>query len=86
MRRGLAVAWGGPLVALALIWLLDLTHFVPASRPGLLVASGAGFLSVVLAAGLYLSRPDPATLRLTFTLQALGVVGLATGWLAAVAF
>jgi geranylgeranylglycerol-phosphate geranylgeranyltransferase len=86
LRRGLAVAWGAPLAVLALLWILALTRAVPARLDGLLVASGAGALSVALAAGLYARDPRPATLRLTFIIQALGVVALAVGWLAAVTF
>lgn len=86
MRRGLAVAWGTPPAALALIWILDLTRVVPAHLTGMLAATGATLLSVALAAGLYAWRSQPATLRITFIVQALGVVALATGWLAAAAF
>ena len=85
-RRGLAVAWAAPLASLVLLWALDVTGLVAARTPGMLVATGAAILSVALAAALYLLRPRPATLRLTFIVQALGVVALATGWLAAVAF
>lgn len=85
-RRGLAVAWGGPVLAIALLWLLDLTGLVPAMQQVMLAASGAGLLSVALALGLYQLRPEPDTLRLTFLIQAVGVVALAVGWLAAVAF
>lgn len=86
MRRGLIVAWGTPLAAVALLWGLDLARAVPAHPTGMLVATGAAVLSVGLAIVLYTRQPRPATLRYTFTIQALGVVALATGWLAAVAF
>jgi 4-hydroxybenzoate polyprenyltransferase len=86
MRLSLAAAWGLPLVTLALIWLLDLTSAVPAHLPWMLLATAASLLSVGLAAALFVRRPEPATLRTTFIIQALGVVGLGTGWLAAVAF
>jgi 4-hydroxybenzoate polyprenyltransferase len=85
-RRALAVAWGTPLAALVLLWALDGTGGVPAHLGGMLVATGAGLLSVAMAVALYTWRPRPATLRLTFIIQALGVVAMATGWLAAVAF
>jgi 4-hydroxybenzoate polyprenyltransferase len=85
-RRGLAVAWGGPILALCLLWLLDLSGVVPAALPAMLFATGAGVLSVILAIGLYQAHPVPATLRLTFLLQAAGVVAIGIGWLAAVAF
>jgi 4-hydroxybenzoate polyprenyltransferase len=86
MRRGLAVAWGTPLAALALIWALDLAGAVPAHLAGMLVATVGLILSIGLAAGLYALRPQLATLRVTFIVQALGVVTLTTGWLAAAAF
>ncbi|GAC1451126.1 MAG: hypothetical protein PVSMB4_10740 [Ktedonobacterales bacterium] len=86
MRWGLAVAWGTPLAAVALLWALALSRVVPAHTAGMLVATGAAVLSVGLAVALYRLWPRPATLRRTFIVQALGVVALATGWLAAVAF
>ena len=86
LRRGLAVAWGGPVVALALLWVLDGTGLVPAALPGMVLATVVGLLSVGVAIGLYVRHPAPATLRVTFLIQAVGVVGLGVGWLAAVAF
>lgn len=85
-RRGLAVAWGTPIVVLALLWALDLVGIVPAHLAGMLAATAAALLSTGCAVGLYTLRPRRATLRLTFIIQALGVVALATTWLAAVAF
>jgi 1,4-dihydroxy-2-naphthoate octaprenyltransferase len=86
MRWGLAVAWGLPIVTLALIWTLDLSGAVPARLPAMIAATAATLLSVGLAAALFVLRPHPGTLRITFIIQALGVAGLAMGWLAAVAF
>lgn len=86
MRRALVAAWGLPLVALALVWILDLVGVVPARPLGMVVATVAVLVSTALAIGLYALRPGPRTLRLTFFIQALGVVALATGWLAAAAF
>jgi len=85
LRRGLAVAWLAPVAALALIWALALTRIVPAGLAGMLVATAAVALSVGAAVALYVRKPQPATLKLTFYIQALGVVALAGGWLAAVA-
>ncbi len=85
LRWGLAVAWLAPVVALALIWTLALTRLVPAGLPGLLVATAAVALSLGVAVALYLRRPAPETLKLTFYIQALGVLVLGGGWLAAVA-
>ncbi|HEV7129782.1 MAG TPA: UbiA family prenyltransferase [Ktedonobacterales bacterium] len=86
VRRGLAVVWGTPVLALALLWTLDLTRVVPAHLAGMLVASGAAVVSVGVAVVLYAARPVAAMLHVTFIVQALGVVALATAWLAAVAF
>jgi 4-hydroxybenzoate polyprenyltransferase len=85
-RRGLLVAWAAPLVVLAAMLLLALTGLVPAHTAGMIVATAGGLLSVGLTYVLYRQRPQPATLRLTFTVQALGVLALAGGWIAAVAF
>lgn len=86
LRRGLALCWLTPPVALALLWALDLSGVVPARAPGMLVATAAALLSAGAAIALYRLRPSPATLRATFIVQALGVVALGAGWLAAVAF
>jgi hypothetical protein len=40
---------------------------------------------VGIAALLYFRRPDARTLRITFYIQALGVVAMASAWFAAVA-
>lgn len=85
-RRGLLVAWGTPLAVLAVIWALNLTGAVPARLIPLLAGTLAVAASVAAAMALYRRRAEPATLRLTFTLQALGMLGMVGGWLAAVAF
>jgi 4-hydroxybenzoate polyprenyltransferase len=85
-RRGLAVAWAAPPAALTLLWALDLSGAVPAHTPAMLLATAATILSVGAAVALYARNPRPPTLRLTFLIQALGVVALGTGWLAATAF
>lgn len=85
LRRGLAVTWLAPLLTLALMWLLALTRLVPAGPVGMLVASFAAIGTTAVAILLYLRRPTPTTLKLTFYMQALGVIGLAGGWLEAVA-
>jgi len=84
--RSLAVAWGLPLVTLILMWVLDLTGAAPAQLVGMLVASAATVLSIGLAVALFAQRPEPATLRSTFIIQALGAVALGAAWLSAVAF
>jgi 4-hydroxybenzoate polyprenyltransferase len=85
-RGSLAAAWGLPLVALLVIWVLHLSGAVPARAPGMAAATVATLLSIGAAIVLFTRRPEPATLRSTFIIQAVGVVGLGTGWLAAVAF
>jgi 4-hydroxybenzoate polyprenyltransferase len=85
-RRGLIVAWAAPVVVLAGMLLLALTSLVPAHTAGMIVAAAGALLSVGLTYVLYRQRPQPATLRLTFIIQAFGVLALAGGWIAAVAF
>jgi 4-hydroxybenzoate polyprenyltransferase len=86
LRFGIALAWGIPLLTLGAMWLLNLTGLVPAHSAGLIIASAGGILAALLPPLLYLRRPSPRTLRLTFLLQGLGVLALAGGWIAAAAF
>jgi len=85
LRRGLYAAWAAPVGVVILIWTLHLSRLAPAHLPALLVATAAGLLSVALAILLYLRKPLPVTLKVTFYVQALGVITLAGAWLAAVA-
>jgi len=86
LRWGITLAWGLPALVLASMWLLAITGAVPAHGVGLVIATAGGLLSAALPPVLYLRRPTPATLRLTFILQGLGTLALAGGWIAAVAF
>jgi 4-hydroxybenzoate polyprenyltransferase len=86
LRRGLAVAWGTPPLVFAGMLTLALTGIVPARLPGMLVAAAGALLSVLAAMLLYRANPQPATLRRTFLIQGVGVLLLAGGWIAAVAF
>jgi 4-hydroxybenzoate polyprenyltransferase len=86
LRAGLAIAWSAPLVLLVICWALDLTGAVPAHALPLLLASAVGIASVLLAAVRYRRRPTVDTLRLNFIMQTVGIIALAAGWLAAVAF
>jgi 4-hydroxybenzoate polyprenyltransferase len=86
LRRGLIVAWATPPLVLAGILVLSVTRIVPAHGLGLLLAAGAGIAVPALCLLLYRRRPLPSTLRTTFLLQGLGVIALAGGWIASVAF
>jgi 4-hydroxybenzoate polyprenyltransferase len=86
LRRGLIVTWITPLAVMALLWLLDLTRVVPARAAGMWIATAFAVASTAAAWLLYRARPTSQTLRTTFLIQAVGVVGLAVAWLAAVAF
>jgi 4-hydroxybenzoate polyprenyltransferase len=86
LRRGLLVAWGTPLLAVVFVWALHGFDIVPAHPLPLLAGSAVVVVSVALALLLYRRRPTAATLQRTFLAQALGILGLAAGWLAAVAF
>jgi 4-hydroxybenzoate polyprenyltransferase len=85
-RWGLRIVWSAPLFMLAVVWALALTGAVPARWPPLLAGTVAGVLATLLVIVRYQRRPTPQTLRLNFTIQAIGTVALAAGWLAAVAF
>jgi 4-hydroxybenzoate polyprenyltransferase len=86
LRWGAVLAWGLPLVVLAGMWLLQITGLVPAHGIGLVIASVGGLLSALLPPLLYRRSPRPATFRQSFILQGLGILMLAGGWIAAVAF
>jgi 4-hydroxybenzoate polyprenyltransferase len=84
-RRGVALAWITPPVVSGAMLALDVLDIVPARPLGLALAVAAALLSALLPLVLYARRPQLATLRTTFYVQALGVVALATAWFAAVA-
>lgn len=85
LRNGLAVVWVTlPLVYLAMA-LLDLFGIVPAQPLGLALAGVAATLPVAIAALLYFRTPDARTLRITFYIEALGVVAMSAAWFFAVA-
>jgi 4-hydroxybenzoate polyprenyltransferase len=86
LRRGLLVAWATPPLVLALMLALHLTSIVPARGPGLLVAAVAGIAVPLACVLLYRAQATPSTLRTTFLLQGVGVIALAGGWIASVAF
>ena len=86
LRWGLRIAWGAPLIMLAVVWALALTGAVPAHLPALIAGTLAGLACTIFAIARYRRSPTSETLRLNFTIQAIGTVALAAGWLAAVAF
>jgi 4-hydroxybenzoate polyprenyltransferase len=86
VRRGLLLTWLTPPLVAALLWLLDLSHVVPARPVGMWIAAAFAFAAPLASWMLYRARPVARTLRATFYIQALGVVGLGAAWLAAVAF
>jgi geranylgeranylglycerol-phosphate geranylgeranyltransferase len=86
LRRGIAVAWITPPAMAGALVMLHALNIVPARPLGLALAVAAALLAGLLPLALYARRPQPTTLRTTFYVQALGVVALATAWLAAVAF
>lgn len=86
LRRGLLVAWATPPLVLALMLALRLTGIVPAQGLGLLIAALAGLAVPLACVLLYRAHATPSTLRTTFLLQGFGVIALAGGWIASVAF
>lgn len=86
LRHALLITWLIPPVVAALMLALAITGIVPARGMALLAGVVAAVGTSTIAVGLYRARPGYGTLRTTFYVQALGVLGVATAWLAAVAF
>ncbi len=84
-RWALVVAWAVPPLCVIVLWLLALTGLVSARLPGLAVATLAALGTTAIAMLRYERNPTARTLRANFYLQAIGVIGLAVGWLVAVA-
>jgi 4-hydroxybenzoate polyprenyltransferase len=85
LRNGLAVVWTTPPAVFLVMALLDLFGIAPAQPLGLALAGIAATLPVAIAALLYFRRPEAHTLRITFYLQAAGVLAMAAAWFFAVA-
>ncbi|HEX3270788.1 MAG TPA: UbiA family prenyltransferase [Ktedonobacterales bacterium] len=85
LRNGLAVVWITPPAVYLVMALLDLFGIVPAQPLGLALAGVAATLPVAIAAFLYFRRPEAHTLRITFYIQAAGVLAMAAAWFFAVA-
>jgi 4-hydroxybenzoate polyprenyltransferase len=84
LGRDLALVWSIPLALALLIWLLHLSGLVPGLPLWLALATLAAVASTVAAMLLYRRKPDAATLKLTFYLQAFGALAFAVCWLVAV--
>lgn len=84
LRRGLALVWGIPIGLILLIWLLHLTGIVPALPLWLTVATLVAALTTGVTTLLYRRKPDAATLKVNFYLQAFGSMAFAACWLVAV--
>ena len=84
LRRGLALVWSIPLALALLIWLLHLSGLVPGLPLWLALATLVAVASTAAAMLLYRRKPNAATLKLTFYLQAFGAMAFAACWLIAV--
>ena len=84
LRRGLALVWSIPLALALLIWLLHLTRLVSGLPIWLALATLVAVASTAAAMLLYRRKPNAATLKLTFYLQAFGAMAFAACWLIAV--
>jgi 4-hydroxybenzoate polyprenyltransferase len=85
LRKGLAVVWITPPAIYLIMTILALSGIVPGRPLGLALAGVAATLPVAIAALLYWRRPSAHTLRITFYIQALGVVAMSAAWFFAVA-
>jgi 4-hydroxybenzoate polyprenyltransferase len=85
LRNGLVIVWATPPLIYLVMLVLDLVGLVPARSLGLALAGVAATFPVALAALLYFRRPTAQTLRITFYIQALGVVAMSAAWFFAVA-
>ena len=84
LRRDLALVWAIPLALALLIWLLHLTGLARGQALWLALAILAAVGSTAAAILLYRRKPDAATLKLTFYLQAFGALVFVACWFVAV--
>ena len=84
LRRGLALVWAIPLALTLLIWLLHLTGLARGHLIWLALATLAAIGSTAAAILLYRRKPDAATLKGAFYLQAFGALAFAACWFVAV--
>jgi 4-hydroxybenzoate polyprenyltransferase len=84
LRRDLALVWSIPIALSLLIWLLDLTGLVPALPLWLALATLVAVAATVMTMLLYRRKPDAATLKVNFYVQAFAAMAFAACWLVAV--
>lgn len=84
LRRDLALVWGIPVALSLLIWLLDLTGLAPGLPIWLLLATLVAIGTTALTMLFYRRKPDAATLKVNFYIQAFGAMAFAACWLVAV--
>lgn len=84
LRRDLALVWVIPPALSLLIWLLHLTGFVAGQPLWLLLATLVAVGSTALTMLLYRRKPDAATLKINFYIQAFAAMAFAACWLVAV--
>jgi 4-hydroxybenzoate polyprenyltransferase len=84
LRRDLALVWGIPAALSLLIWLLNLTGLAPGLPIWLLLATLVAIGTTALTMLLYRRKPDAATLKVNFYIQAFGAMAFAACWLVAV--
>lgn len=84
LRRDLVLVWVIPPALALLIWLLHVTGIVPGQPLLLALATLAAVVTTAATMLLYRRKPDAATLKLNFYLQAFGGLAFAACWLVAV--
>jgi 4-hydroxybenzoate polyprenyltransferase len=84
LRRDLALVWGIPVALSLLIWLLNLTRLVPGAPVWLFLATFVAIGTTALTILLYRRKPDAATLKVNFYLQAFSAMAFSACWLIAV--
>ncbi len=84
LRRDLALVWGIPIALSLLIWLLDLTGLAPALPVWLALATLVAVVTTAVTILLYRRKPDAATLKVNFYMQAFAAMAFAACWLVAV--
>ena len=84
LRRDLALVWAIPVALALLILLVHLTGLVPGLPLWLALASLAAIASTAAAVLLYRRKPNSATLKVNFYVQAFGWLVFAVCWFIAV--